>query len=137
LLRGMGDLDGGLSAFGGISVRPFGPMLSFDVRAEAPFTGDMSGAEFVTEATGHMPLGDGLLSIGAGAAWLTGGMMDDLFGVTPAQAAASILPAYDPDGGLKSYRVDITAVQPLNERWSLAGVAGYERLTGDAADSPV
>jgi outer membrane scaffolding protein for murein synthesis (MipA/OmpV family) len=64
-------------------------------------------------------------------------MMDDLFGVTPAQSAASIFPAYDPDGGLRAWRFGVTALRPLGGRWTAFASAGYDRLTEDAGRSPL
>lgn len=63
--------------------------------------------------------------------------METYFGVTPAQSAASGLPAFDPDGGIKGIGFVGEAKYALTPRWSVVGEAGYERLIGDAADSPI
>ena len=139
-LTGMGDLNGGLGAFGVARIRPFGGIgqaISFDARVDAPFTGDMGGAEITTDVSVSAPVWGGFVSVSAGAAWMTGEMMDDVFGVTPAQAAGSIFPVYDPDGGLTSYRLGFTGVKPLGGRWTAVATGGYERLRGDAGRSPI
>ena len=61
------------------------------------------------------------------------------FGVTAAQSAASGLPIYSANGGLKSYGVGATVILPLTRDNSASAVfiAGYDRLAGDAGDAPL
>ncbi len=63
------------------------------------------------------------------------------FGVTPAEAALSGLPAYTPRGGLKDWKVNLLAVHSLNGNLlhglSVAGTLGYSRLQGDFKRSPL
>lgn len=59
------------------------------------------------------------------------------FGVTPAAAATSGLPAYDPGGGVQSVGVTAGYLRQLGKRWGVAVYGRYDRLVGDAADSPV
>ncbi len=59
------------------------------------------------------------------------------FGVAPGSVAASGLPAFRADGGVQSVGVSAGALYQLTPRWGLAGYARYDRLVGDAANSPV
>ncbi|WP_428678995.1 MipA/OmpV family protein [Sphingopyxis sp.] len=59
------------------------------------------------------------------------------FGVTPAAAATSGLAAYDPKGGVQSVGVTAGYLRQLSKRWGVALYGRYDRLVGDAADSPV
>lgn len=63
------------------------------------------------------------------------------FGVTPAGAAASGLRAYKLNGGLKDIGITLGASRALSgtllKGWSVFGLAGYNRVLGDFADSPV
>lgn len=61
------------------------------------------------------------------------------FGVTPTQSAAAGLPVYTAGGGIYSYGIGGTAILPLDRdnRWAVVVFANYERLAGDAADSPL
>jgi len=59
------------------------------------------------------------------------------FGITPADSAASGLPAYDPKGGVQAVGITAGYLHQLSSRWGIATYARYDRLTGDAADSPV
>lgn len=59
------------------------------------------------------------------------------FGVTPEAAVASGLPAYDPGGGIQSVGVTAGYHRMLGRNWGIAVYGRYDRLVGDAADSPV
>lgn len=63
--------------------------------------------------------------------------MQTYFGVTAAQAGTSGYAAFSPDGGFKSVGVAAKAVYELTPEWRLHFGAGYDRLIGDAARSPV
>lgn len=59
------------------------------------------------------------------------------FGVTPAAAATSGLPAYDPGGGVQSVGMTAGYHRMLGKRWGVAVYGRYDRIVGDAADSPI
>lgn len=62
------------------------------------------------------------------------------FGISPAGAAASGLSAYAPDGGLASIGGTMVLSHSLGRGrsgWGLFGIAGYTRLLGAAAASPI
>lgn len=62
---------------------------------------------------------------------------DAYFGITPAVAAAAGLPAYDPEGGVRAVGVTAGVTHQLTRSFGIYGYAGYDRLMGDAADSPI
>ncbi len=61
------------------------------------------------------------------------------FGVTPTQSAAAGLPVYEAGGGTNSYGVGALGIIPLDRdfKWTVVTFAGYDRLSGDAGDSPL
>jgi MipA family protein len=59
------------------------------------------------------------------------------FSITPAQAAASGLPAFDAKGGVRSVGGHAQARYLLTPQWGTHVFASYERLTGDAKASPL
>src|SRR4029079_6388982 len=59
------------------------------------------------------------------------------FGVSPAAALASGLPAYRPSGGIHGVAAASGISYQFDPRWGLFGYARYERLVGDAAKSPI
>ncbi|MEI4505615.1 MipA/OmpV family protein [Sphingopyxis sp. CCNWLW253] len=80
---------------------------------------------------------DWLFSIGPRVTLGDAKYMGAYFGVTPAAAATSGLPAYDPGGGIHSVGVTAGYHHMLGKRWGIALYGRYDRLVGDAADSPV
>ncbi len=67
----------------------------------------------------------------------TGKFMRTYFGITPAQAAASGIAAYDIGSGLRDVAAGTTLGYQFNERWGLLGRIGASRYIADAQDSPV
>lgn len=59
------------------------------------------------------------------------------FGVTPAESAASGLAAFRPSSGIYAVGLQVGAYQPLNEDWAVTGTLRYDRLRGDAGNSPI
>ena len=59
------------------------------------------------------------------------------FTVTPQGSAASGLAAFNAKGGIKDVGVNLGAAYKVTDRWSIVGFAGYKRLVGDFAKSPV
>lgn len=63
--------------------------------------------------------------------------MRAFFGVTPAEATRSGLPAYRPDGGIRDVGAGVTAGYQFSERWGMIARAGANTYLGDAKDSPI
>lgn len=66
------------------------------------------------------------------------------FGVTEAEEIAALaanpdssLTAYTPSGGFHSVGLEVGAYQPLSPDWGVTGRLRFDRLRGDAADSPI
>lgn len=59
---------------------------------------------------------------------------DTYFGV---DAATANFAAFEADGGALGAGFEINAVFDLNDTWAIDGALGYEKLLGDAADSPI
>jgi outer membrane protein len=79
-----------------------------------------------------------IFSIGPRARFSSGRYQDAYFRVTPAAALASGLPAYDPSGGgFHAVGVQSSLTWRMDRNWGLYGYAGYDRLIGDAARSPI
>jgi outer membrane protein len=117
----------------------FQPSESFRLRAEMRkgVTGHKgwigtAGADFI------MREGDAwLFSVGPRLTWSDDRYQDAWFGVAPADALASGLPAYDPGGGIQAYGATASFLTQLGPRWGIYTYAKYDRLVGDAADSPL
>jgi outer membrane protein len=65
------------------------------------------------------------------------GYMNDYFGVSALESAATGVAAYDAGGGFKSVGVEASVRYEFSENWFLNGEASYSKIVGDAADSPI
>ncbi|HAJ48436.1 MAG TPA: hypothetical protein DCL54_17815, partial [Alphaproteobacteria bacterium] len=136
-LAGWGDVD---TAFelGGFAEYTVGPVtLGLDVR------GDVSGAHegFIAKASAryNARFGWARLSVGPEIQWADDNYTQTYFGITPVQAAASVLgyAPYAADGGINSYGFGAVLIVPLSKEWSITAIGSVSQLTGDAADSPI
>jgi outer membrane scaffolding protein for murein synthesis (MipA/OmpV family) len=92
----------------------------------------MAGADFVMRDGD-----DWLFSVGPRVTWSDDRYQDTWFGVAPEDSAASGLPAYDPGGGIQAYGATASFLKQFTSRWGVHTYAKYDRLVGEAADSPV
>jgi len=63
--------------------------------------------------------------------------MNEYFGIRSSEVAASGLPSFHASGGLESVGVLGTARYNVTDRFSIRAFAEYQKLTDDAADSPL
>jgi MipA family protein len=78
-----------------------------------------------------------IFSIGPRVRWADNRYNDRYFGVTPAVAGATGLAALDPDGGVYAVGGIANFTHRLGRNWGVQAYGGYDRLVGDAADSPI
>ena len=78
-----------------------------------------------------------LFSIGPRVTWADDSYHDAYFSVAPADAAAAGLPAFDANGGIMAYGGLISTLFQLSKHVGIMAYGKYDRLTGDAADSPI
>ena len=62
---------------------------------------------------------------------------DAYFSVRPEDAGPSGLPAFDAKAGIQGVGATMGYSRQFTERWGIYSYASYERLVGDAADSPI
>jgi outer membrane scaffolding protein for murein synthesis (MipA/OmpV family) len=79
----------------------------------------------------------GLLQTSAYMRGSDAGRARTYFGVTEAEEAATGIDAYTPDGGPQAAGIALLMMTPLGERFGVGAFANYERVLGDAADSPL
>jgi outer membrane protein len=92
----------------------------------------VAGADFVVRDGDRW-----LFSIGPRATWSDDDYHDAYFSVAPATAAVAGLPAFDAQAGLQAVGVTAGFLTQFSPRWGLYTYAKYDRLVGDAADSPL
>jgi MipA family protein len=134
-LTGLGDVDLAVEVGGTVAYR-YGMLRGvFTIRrgfgGHEGFVGE-TGVDLITKPVSRLDF-----SIGPRVHFADSEYLETYLGVTPAQSVASGLPVFDPDGGIKGVGVEAEAKYALTRRWSVVGEAGYQRLIGDAADSPI
>lgn len=81
------------------------------------------------------------VSASAGLDFVSNRYADYYFSISPAEALLTGLPAYDPDGGMKNWKLGLLVNQSLSgnllQGLSAFGTAQYSRLVGDFKDSPI
>ena len=113
------------------------PAFRFRVEGRKGLTGHKGWAGEVSADYVARQGDDWLFSIGPRVTLGDATYMRAYFGVTPAAAPTSGLPAYDPGGGVQSVGLTAGYHRMLGKRWGIAVYGRYDRLVGDAADSPV
>jgi outer membrane scaffolding protein for murein synthesis (MipA/OmpV family) len=89
-------------------------------------------------ATYTAPIGKRLtLMFDLGASYASDDYAETYFSVTPAGTLASGLATFNAEGGFKDVGAQLTATYLVGDNWGIAANAGYRRLLGDFADSPV
>lgn len=135
-LRGLGDVGIGMEV-GGFAESVVGPVaVRLDMQKEV--VGGHGGWISHVEV-GSVFFENETWSLAAGARMSIAGQnyMNSFFGITPAQSAASGLPAFHAGSGVKDIGVGLLTNYAINDSWALGSVLGCARLRGDAAKSPL
>ncbi|GLQ20075.1 MipA/OmpV family protein [Algimonas porphyrae] len=138
-LTGFEDIGASLLA-GGFVRATYGP-LGFRVDAGQDvigghdgFNADLSIGTFIPRGL----LGERFaLQPALTLSWADANHNQSIYGVTPLQAAASGLPAYDLDGGFHRASATLLGWYDLDERWQLNAIVSYREYLGDYRDSPI
>lgn len=77
------------------------------------------------------------LGLDISATYASGAYTNTFFGVNAGDARRSGLSQYNAGGGIKDVGVTLNVTYQWAEHWAVTGFAGYARLVGDAANSPI
>ncbi|WP_158272139.1 MipA/OmpV family protein [Marinicauda salina] len=112
--------------------------VSADVRVGADVTDTFDGAIWTTSLSygAALPRGN-FLALSASLTGVSDDYADLHFSVDPAGAAASGLPVFAAESGVRDIGVTAIYDQAITRNWSATAVLGYSRLIGDFADSPL
>jgi outer membrane scaffolding protein for murein synthesis (MipA/OmpV family) len=134
-----------IGAFGGVSWHGLtNPYDSLSFRVD--FLTDVGGAHKSTLITPTVSFATPLSRmtyVGASlnAEWAGGGYAEYYYSISPAEGVIAGLPAFDADGGFKSWSLGLTGVQmvtgDLTGGLGLFAYGSYKHLAGDFKDSPV
>ena len=141
-LRGLGDVDGTFEAGGFLEYRYqewSGKVeLRQGINGHEGVIADVN-ANYTKNIAPALNISDRpvILSLGPRATFVSDDYNQAYYGVNAAQSAASGLSQYDAEGGLLSYGAGAATIIPITEKVSSTIFAGYDRLSGDAGDSPL
>jgi outer membrane scaffolding protein for murein synthesis (MipA/OmpV family) len=76
-------------------------------------------------------------ALGVGATWVNANYMQEFFGVTPLQAAATGYAVYSPGAGIRDVRANASLTYFVDARWSVTGAVTVSSLQGNTRDSPI
>lgn len=134
-LRGLGDVDPTVEV-GGFADWAWGP-----VRASLEVRQGVGGHEGLVVEAGvdaRARFGDQVFaSVGPRIRWVDDQYMQTYFGVTPAQATRSGLPAFTTAGGVESSGVNLSVGWRPNDRLVITAFGEQSVLDSDAAESPL
>lgn len=132
-LRGLGTIRAspGFRAFASTRLSLFNLEVSAVKSLNHGVTGNLG-------LSAPLPLGKKLILMPhVRATWADGQYMQTYFGVTPAQASASIFPRFNAGSGFKDVRAGANLIWRINNHWFVGTDVGVSRLLGDAALSPI
>jgi outer membrane scaffolding protein for murein synthesis (MipA/OmpV family) len=142
-VRGLGDLDSGVELGGRITVAHLNTSgIPFRARVGVAVVGDVSGHydgwSILPSASIWVPLSrEVLLGAGVVARFAPASHNRYFYGVTPAGAAASGLPAFEPKGGFTTITAWPALVWRVTDRWAVGVGMAYMRLSDEVASSPI
>ena len=130
-----------LGAFAGLEfTNKVNPRYRFSVNLDFlhDVSGEYDGFVSTLNTSYWMPLARALtLSLGAGIGYGSSDYMDDFFSVDQADAARSGLNTFTADSGVRDVKASAMLLWHLGRTWHLGLGVQYQRLLGDAEDSPV
>lgn len=135
-LAGWGDIDSTIELGGFVEYRAHWLRLTGEVRQGLS---EDTGLLASLSARYETRVGPARVSIGPQVSWGDDDYMHTYFGITPTQAAASVvgLPTYTAEGGVRAYGIGLSVVTPITGNWAVTTIANVNQLTDDAADSPI
>ena len=137
------SISGGLEAgfFGGwhyINTTGIPYRLRLGVSFLTGVTGGATGGSVTPYMSLWVPLrSDIFVGVGGGFTWSNDSFMQQRFGVTPQAAMLSGLPVYAAGSGVRQGYAWPAVIVRLSPQWFAAAGAFYQRLSGDAANSPI
>ncbi len=134
-LRGLENVDAALELGLGLGYeaqyfRVFGD-VRYGLLGHSAWVGDF-GADAILRPNENL-----IVNFGPRADWGGTGFMNSYFRVSDSESSESGLDPFTPDNGFYSVGVELNARYSFSEAWGVEGTASYDRLIGDAADSPI
>lgn len=110
--------------------------LDIDVTSDVSGTHDGVLVSF-SPSYGYFATRNLRLAASVSATYASDNYANTYFSVNSADSTASGLTKFNAGGGIKDIGTTLNANYRINDKWGIMGIAGYSRLTGDFADSPI
>lgn len=134
-LEGLGDISRTLTSGAYLRFRYEGIRLKTELRHDILNEGHGTIALF--SVSSKIPWERPLFSLAVESTWASSKYMDTFFSINSFQSFRSGLSEYYADSGFRNVSVSLSTGYELTEHWSVNGQVRYQRLIGDAADSPI
>ncbi len=135
-LDGLGDVDDGWSAGVFVNYR-VAKRVRLKAEGRQEFAGGHDGFVLDLGADITLPFERPWLKLYVGATLASDNYMDEFFSISAGQSAASGKKTFNADAGLKNVTLSLSIGYDITENWVVGAIVRYDRLTSDAADSPV
>ena len=113
------------------------PAMRLRAEARRGFDGHEGWLGDLGADTFFRPGPNSVVSLGARVRLADEEYMQTYFGITPAEALSSGLPVFTPDGGVRAVGAVAGVTHEFTRNLGIYAYASYDRLIGDAADSPI
>lgn len=126
--------------FGAMLRDPDAPrrQLGLEVEFLQDLGGTHNGYQMSLELSGGWPINDRLaINVTLGSSYGSNSYMDTYFGVNASDSLRSGLQPFDPESGFRDIAFSATLSYEISGHWGIALGGRYQRLLGDAANSPV
>ncbi len=132
----VGDVDFTIEAGGFVEVYPIENLrlranLRKGIGGHDGMIGDVGADLVIRDDDTHV------FAVGPRVRWANRTYHRAYFGVTQGVATATGLAPFEPNSGIYAVGAVAGYTQMLGRNWGLEAYAGYDRLVGDAADSPI
>ncbi len=134
-LEGMGDISRTFTSGVYLNYRYQGIRLKTEIRHD--FFDEGHGTLVLASLGSKIPWSEPLFYVGIESTWASDEYMRTFFSVNNYQAMRSGLSQFDADSGLRDVSINLNSGYEIDKHWSIAGQLRYERLLGDAANSPI
>lgn len=134
-LRGLDKVDATLELGGGVGYeaeywRAFAE-VRYGVIGSHAWVGDL-GADAILRPNDRLTV-----NFGPRADWGSGRFMNEYFGISGSESVDSGLNEHSTSAGFYSVGVELGARYEIAPLWGVEGKVAYDRLVGDAGDSPI
>jgi outer membrane protein len=136
-LAGLGDVDHTLE-IGGFAATKFVDRVLFRFKVRKGVAGGHDGLIVDAASTALLfRYGKVSTSVSASASWIGDRYADTYFSVTPAQSAASGLPVYDAERGMRDIGGSFNGYINVGKRWSINPYVSYRYIFDEYAMTPI